>query len=115
MPASSTPRILAVGAGLGGILEGALKGGRPAGISIEEPNPLLLKQYCHEVSRFPRLSLGQTYEGPIQDLYGGGTATQWLDGLPPQDLILAVHMIYHLTHFAGSEGINPEQDLKAMF
>lgn len=102
-------QIFDVGAGAGDVVDFALKDA-PKGtvINIEEPNPALLNAYINKLKNHPNLKIGIAYEGPLQDYY----QTEKKGVLPkqPQHLILAIHMIYHLTDFT-QKNINPEEDL----
>jgi hypothetical protein len=102
-------QILDVGAGAGDDVDFALKNA-PKGttINIEEPNPDLIKAYLEKLKKYPHLKVGAVYEGPLQDFYRGCKKVAALQ--KPQDLVLAIHMIYHLTDFMKAK-IDPEIDL----
>ncbi len=107
-------KVFDVGAGSGEIVDIALSALKSGVVSIEEPNSLLLKRYRSEIEKYNNLKLGSVYPGTVQDLYRSPTGTQWFDSLPPQDVILALHMIYHLTPFATEDQIAPEDELIEM-
>ncbi|MDP1835738.1 MAG: hypothetical protein Q8K75_07400 [Chlamydiales bacterium] len=100
--------IFDVGAGAGDVVNFALKDA-PVGtvINIEEPNCSLLESYVEKVATHDHLRLGIAYNGYLQDYYQG---TKAVLPSPPQNLILAMHMIYHLTDFT-CQNITPEEDL----
>jgi hypothetical protein len=102
-------QIFDVGAGAGDVVDFALKDA-PEGtvVNIEEPNPGLIKEYLKRIKDHPYLKIGTVYEGPIQDYYLG--KKQGIYPKPPQNLVLAIHMIYHLTNFTNPL-VNPEADL----
>jgi len=101
-------QIFDFGAGAGDIVDLALKRFPSAVINLEEPNSILLNQYLAKVMRRPQLQLGISYSGPIQDYYESD-ADAPRPGLP-QDLVLGVHMLYHLTHLHDAD-IDPDKDL----
>lgn len=102
------------GAGAGEIVDSCLAQvpGR-ATIHLEEPNPRLFLQYVQRVQACERLRLGTVYNGLVQDYYHPlwGEAPQ--RAAQPQDLVLGIHMLYHLTDF-HLPCIHPEQDLLDM-
>lgn len=102
-------QVFDVGAGAGDVVDFALKNA-PEGtvINIEEPNPELIKAYLAKLKKYTHLKAGVAYEGPLQDYYQG--ARKGVFPKQPQNLILAIHMIYHLTDFANPK-INAEMDL----
>lgn len=85
-------KVLDIGAGKGEIVDLSLESHAPAGttVSIEEPNPILFQAYQQRLQRSPSLRLGQSWNEPVQDLYQRNLADHY-------DLILSIHMIYHLT------------------
>lgn len=102
-------QIFDVGAGAGDVVDFALKD-TPLGttINIEEPNPNLIRVYQDKIKNYPHLILGTVYEGTFQDYYQDQISTFLLK--KPQNLILAIHMIYHLTDFK-TQTIDPEADI----
>lgn len=100
--------IFDVGAGAGDVVDYALKD-VPAGttIHIEEPNQYLIKTYQNKL-RIYGLNQGIAYAGPLQDYYSN--VPQTTPPQKPQNLILAIHMIYHLTDFTMPM-VHPEKDL----
>ncbi len=105
LPPNAT--VFDVGAGTGDVVDYALKNA-PSGttIHLEEPNPLLIKDYLQKLEKYPHLKKGSVYTGYLQDYYTKNAS-------PPEkplDLILAIHMIYHLTDFTAPS-IDPEKDL----
>lgn len=104
-------RILDVGAGSGEIINLSLKDMNHLILSIEEPNTLLLKEYLKTINNSNNIFLDQVYNGLIQDFIYHSDGKNWIQKLPNQDVILAIHMIYHLTNFYTNEVINPELDL----
>lgn len=71
--------------------------------NLEEPNNILLKLYKDKLSNM-NFNINKTYNTPIQDLY-------LKNDLPKNNnLILSIHMIYHLTNFVEKD-INPEKDI----
>lgn len=105
------PRLLDVGAGSGEVVEFALCRLPGAVISFEEPNPLLLERYRQQIAKHPTLKRGAVYPGEVQDFYRSPPGRAWFAELPDQDLILAIHMIYHLTSFATEAPIDPARDI----
>ncbi|MBA3957978.1 MAG: class I SAM-dependent methyltransferase [Parachlamydiaceae bacterium] len=95
-------QVFDVGAGAGDVVDFALKDS-PYGtiVNIEEPNSILVQAYINRLKNYPNLKNGFVYEGPIQDQRSPKE---------PQNLILAIHMIYHLTDFT-QKAINPKKDL----
>lgn len=106
--------VLDCGAGAGEIVDLCLAQvpGR-ATIHLEEPNPRLFLQYVQRVQACERLRLGTVYNGRVQDYYHPlwGEAPQ--QAPRPQDLVLGIHMLYHLTD-VHLPCIHPEQDLLDM-
>jgi len=101
--------IFDVGAGAGDVVDFALKNAKPGTvINIEEPNPILLNAYNEKIKKYGRLSPGIAFQGALQDLYE--KKNQAFVPKKPQDLILALHMIYHLTGFTSAE-VDAEGDL----
>lgn len=100
-------QVFDVGAGAGDVVEFALKEA-PQGtvVNIEEPNPNLIKAYLSKLKKYKNLKTGAVIEGPLQDCY----QKKSVNPKAPQNLILAIHMIYHLTDFTKAQ-INPEKDL----
>lgn len=101
-------QIFDVGAGAGDVVDYALQyASHGVTINIEEPNSALIKSYVNRVVKYPHLKTGVVYEGPLQDYYEAKS-----DRYPkePQNLVLAIHMIYHLTDFTQPE-IDAENDL----
>lgn len=98
-----------VGAGAGEVVDFALKDA-PKGttINIEEPNPLLIQEYINKLTKYPNLKSGIAFEGTLQDYYKGSRKP--VTPQNPQNLILAIHMIYHLTDFTAPK-IDAEKDL----
>lgn len=96
------------GAGAGDIVDLALKVFPWTVINLEEPNPILLSKYKAKLLNYPQLKLGIAYSGPIQDYYKPDAAAPRPE--EQQDLILGIHMIYHLTHLHDPE-IDPDRDL----
>lgn len=101
-------QIFDFGAGAGDIVDLALKKFPWAVVNLEEPNPILLSKYKAKLLNYPQLELGIAYSGPIQDYYKSDTAAPRPE--EQQDLILGIHMIYHLTHLHDPE-IDPDRDL----
>jgi SAM-dependent methyltransferase len=101
--------IFDVGAGAGDVVDYALKNA-PKGtvINIEDPNPAMIKSYLKRLNKYAYLKVGSVYEGPIQDYYQGMRIG--IFPKQPQNLVLAIHMIYHLTDFTDPK-IYPETDL----
>lgn len=101
-------QVFDVGAGAGDVVNFALKDApNSTTINIEEPSPTLVAAYLNNLKKQAHLNVGTVYEGPIQDYYNGKSKAY---PQKPQDLILAIHMIYHLTDFTQAQ-INPEKDL----
>jgi hypothetical protein len=102
-------QVFDVGAGAGDVVDYALKN-VPKGtvVNIEDPNPMMVRSYLNKLKKYVNLKVGTVYEGPIQDYYQG----QRLGVFPqqPQNLVLAIHMIYHLTEFTDPV-IDAEIDL----
>lgn len=102
-------QVFDVGAGSGDVVDFALQSApKNTVINIEEPNSILIKNYLATLKRYPHLRTGVAYCGIIQDYYRGKTSNQY--PLQPQNLILAIHMIYHLTDFLIPQ-IDPEGDI----
>lgn len=105
-------QILDVGAGAGDIVDFALKSvAKGTTIHIEEPNTSLIKVYLHKLSSY-HLNIGSIYTGPLQDYYRGKNTETFPQ--QPQNLILAIHMLYHLTDFTQAH-IDPAGDLIEAF
>lgn len=102
-------QVFDVGAGAGDVVEYALKNA-PKGttVNIEEPNPIMINSYLNKLKKYAYLKTGIVYEGPIQDYYHG--RKKGVVPKEPQNLVLAIHMIYHLTEFTDLE-IDAEGDL----
>lgn len=102
-------QILDVGAGSGETVELALNALAGATINLVEPNPVLINKYHEQLKLAPNLNLGFSYCGILEDFYeGSGKSVPDLS--KGQDLVLNIHVIYHLTNFR-SEQIEPERDL----
>lgn len=102
-------QVFDVGAGSGDVVNFALQNApKNTVINIEEPNSILIKNYLKTLKRYPHLRTGVAYDGIIQNYYRGKTVKQYPP--QPQDLILAIHMIYHLTDFTMPQ-IDPEGDI----
>lgn len=100
--------IFDVGAGAGDVVDVAIKDAPPGTtVNLEEPNPILLKAYISRLKKYPHLRIGVSYAGPIQDYY---QKNEKIYPAHPQNLILSIHMIYHLTDFTSPQ-ITPEKDL----
>ncbi len=96
-------QIFDVGAGSGDVVDFALKNApRGTVVNIEEPNRLLIKEYLEKLKKYDHLKTGFVLDGYLQDCYQ--------KAIPKQDLILAIHMIYHLTDFTASS-VDPEKDI----
>lgn len=101
-------QVFDVGAGAGDVVDFALKNiAKGTVINLEEPNSVLLKEYLKKLKNH-QLTPGIIYEGPLQDYYQG--KRQGIIPQQAQNLILAIHMIYHLTDFTQPQ-INPQKDL----
>lgn len=102
-------QIFDVGAGAGDVVDYAIKNA-PKGtvVNIEDPNSALIQSYLKKLRKYANLKAGVVYEGPIQDYYEGGKYGDYPK--QPQNLILAIHMIYHLTNFTHPQ-IHAEIDL----
>lgn len=101
-------QIFDVGAGAGDVVDFALKNvAKGTIINIEDPNPALLEEYLKKLDAY-QLKRGIAYKGPLQDYYQGTQLKK--PPQTPQNLILAIHMIYHLTDFTQPE-IDPQKDL----
>lgn len=87
--------VLDVGAGSGEILDLVLSELRAAELYIEEPNADLLAHYQNAVLRYPHVHLRGVYPGNAQDFFGE-KGRRWFQQAPLMDLILAIHMIYHV-------------------
>lgn len=102
-------QVFDVGAGSGDVIHFALQyAPKNTVINIEEPNSILIKNYLQTLKRYPHLRAGIVYDGPLQSFYRSQTMKQC--PAPPQNLILAIHMIYHLTDFTTPQ-IDPENDI----
>lgn len=102
-------QVFDVGAGSGDVVDFALESApRNTVINIEEPNSILIQNYLKTLKRYPHLRTGIAYDGIIQNYYRGQIVKQY--PAQPQDLILAIHMIYHLTDFTMPQ-IDPESDI----
>ncbi len=104
----SDAQILDIGAGKGEIVDLSLEPHAPAGtrVSIEEPNPILFQAYQQRLQRSPSLHYGEGWNEPVQDLYQRNMSHHY-------DLILSVHMIYHLTDWQDSNQ-DPVKHLEEM-
>lgn len=100
--------IFDVGAGAGDVVDFALKYvDQKITIHLEEPNPSLLQAYLKKL-KDNHLEAGVAYEGILQDYYQGNRRGTYPS--VPQNLVLAMHMIYHLTDFTHLH-IHPQDDL----
>lgn len=106
-------QIFDVGAGAGDVVDFALKDAAPGTtINIVEPNHHMFEEYIQKIHKYPHLRLGTPYNGRLQDYY---QAIQQAERpSQPQNLILAMHMIYFLTDFMD-ENIHPREDLIEAF
>lgn len=101
-------QVFDVGAGAGDVVDFALKDvARGTIIHLEDPNPSFLKHYLRKLIS-NGIKSGLIYEGPLQDYYNGSNQKSFPQ--KPQNLILAIHMIYHLTDFT-QQTVNPQKDL----
>ena len=109
------PFVFDVGAGSGQILDIAFTGLPRATFSLDEPNPLLLSQYKERLQQRSGFETGAIYDGPVQDFYldSPDTDSSRCPEIPAcsQDLILAIHMIYHLSDFHENRCLSPKEDL----
>ncbi|HEY9681356.1 MAG TPA: class I SAM-dependent methyltransferase [Oculatellaceae cyanobacterium] len=105
------PQVLDIGAGGGEIVDAALKHLHEATINLVEPNPVLLAKYQECLRCSSSLREGVSYCGPFQDYYDSSDV-QMPAFEKPQDLILAIHMLYHFTD-PRSEQIDPDNDLES--
>jgi SAM-dependent methyltransferase len=108
LPAS--PQIFDIGGGSGETtVDLALRDVAKATVNLVEPNPVLLAQYHRRLEQAPNLKLGITHRGVVEDFYRdhGKVVTQ-LEGT--QDLVLNIHVIYHLTDFHAAQ-FNPDKDI----
>lgn len=88
------------GCGGGEIVDIALHKAKAAIINLEEPNGLLLNAYRERLKRYPHLREGTVLNCPIEDLYHPQDRFKSLaTRVGKQDLILDLHMIYHITRF----------------
>lgn len=102
-------QVFDVGAGAGDVLDFALENAAYGTVvNIEEPNPSLLQAYSKRIRNYINLKPGIAYEGTLESYYQGDKKGKY--PAQPQNLILAIHMIYHLTDFT-KEHVNPEADL----
>jgi len=101
-------QIFDFGAGAGEVVDFALSELESGTVNIEDPNTLLLEQYQNRLTAHPRLKLGQVHSGSVQDLYEESVK------IPKQDLILGLHMIYHLSSFTPGEQSDPQEDILRM-
>jgi len=107
LPANA--QVFDVGAGSGDVVDFSLQNApQNTVINIEEPNSILIQSYLKTLKRYPHLRTGIAYDGIIQNYYRGDIVKQYPN--QPQDLILAIHMIYHLTDFMRPQ-IDPERDI----
>ena len=103
-------RILDVGAGSGEYLLDVLDD-IDTTLSVVEPNPLMVDSYMRILSKFNNVRSGPIYKGKVQDLYSSSFGPDWLDKLKPQHIILALHLVYHLTDFGIDKEHTPEKDI----
>jgi hypothetical protein len=81
-------------------------------MSVNEPNSIMLDAYLQRVRNAQGFQLEATFKGVLQDLYArtndGG------QGFQPgtQDLVMSLHMIYHLTNFGSPVNFKPLEDLE---
>lgn len=105
--------IFDVGAGAGDVVDFALKyAPKNTVINIEEPNKGLIDSYLKRLQKYPNLKQGIAYNGFLQDYYQNNLSEQ--TPKKAQNLILAIHMIYHLTNFTAPK-IKPEVDIIEAF
>jgi SAM-dependent methyltransferase len=107
----AAPQVFDIGAGGGETVEAALKYLRTATVNLLEPNPVLLARYKECLRQHASLHEGVSYCGPFEDYYQPGKAHPPLPK-QPQDLVLAIHMLYHFTD-PRNELITPDGDLEA--
>lgn len=101
-------QIFDVGAGAGDVVDFALKDAfKGTVVNIAEPNATLIRSYLQKLESHNHLRSGIAYEGCLQDYYQGKKRAIFPE--QPQNLILAMHMIYHLTDFT-CPNIHPEED-----
>lgn len=101
------------GCGGGEIVDIALKFAKSATVHMEEPNAILLDTYKDRLLRYPHLTEGATFNCPIEQLYHGGVPGNRIPDDGSLDLILNLHMIYHITHFRDPE-VDAAQDIQDM-
>lgn len=102
------------GCGGGEIVDIALKYAKSATVHLEEPNTILLEAYRKRLLGHPHLREGKSFDCPIELLYHGAAPSGTeipADG--SLDLILNLHMIYHITHFRDPE-VDAAQDIDDM-
>lgn len=93
-------QIFDFGCGGGEIVDIALQRAKAATVHLEEPNTLLLESYRRRLGRYPQLREGAVFDCPIEDLYHPHDRYASQRPRPgSQDLILDLHMIYHITRF----------------
>ncbi|WP_018693684.1 class I SAM-dependent methyltransferase [Algicola sagamiensis] len=102
------PHIFDIGGGNGEIVELAIHQYAPKGtqLSVEEPHQDMLNDYIQRLEKYG-MGKGEFFSCPIQDLYHRNLET-------PCDLILGIHMIYHLTDWRDANA-DPTADLKQFF
>jgi hypothetical protein len=95
---SENPRgnVLDVGAGSGEIVEVALKEMKTCHLYLNEPNGRLLDCYRETLARYPQIHLEGVHAKEAQT-FSKAEGAQWVRELPALDLVLMIHMVYHLT------------------
>jgi hypothetical protein len=95
-----------VGAGAGEILDTCLGISKLDRVTLhlEEPNLLLIDRYKARIKNYPRFQLGQTWTEPIENC-----EINWNE-IGRVHLVLAMHMIYHLSDFRSPK-IDPIADI----
>ena len=99
----SEAHVFDVGGGNGEIVELAIHQSAPKStrVSVEEPNPQMLADYVKRLTTHQLLQ-GELFPCPVQNLYQRNLAASC-------DLILSLHMIYHLTNWQQAVN-NPQED-----
>ena len=106
------PVIFDVGAGSGEILELAFSDLTSGTFNLEEPNDLLLEQYKARLNESKCLKAGVVDQVKVQEYYDANRMRPESITENSQDLILAIHMIYHLSDFHCQSDISPDKDIK---
>ncbi|MCX4026411.1 methyltransferase domain-containing protein [Endozoicomonas sp. SM1973] len=98
------PHVFDVGGGNGEMVDLILKKNIPnsAYFTVVEPNSKMLQEYICRLEK-ANIRVNESFQSPVQDVYRKNLQK-------PADLIIAVHMIYHLVDWCNSN-FTPDKEL----